>query len=890
MWKKILDELSGKNCEFGERMFRTTIIAGGAAAIIAMLEILLVMEISTIIVTMLFLLLVAMGGCLFATFRYNRYDIAAIILGFVIIAVIFPVMFILSAGLNSGADVWLALGIGYIFIMFTGKRQLFFIFLCLLAYGGTYLFALRFPEYLVPMASEELAYLDSYFSVIAVGFLVGIILKTQMKMFDKEHKLNLEQKEALEQNSKDKDVFFANMSHEIRTPITAIIGLNEMIMRENPSGTTLEYAKDIEQASKMLLNQINDILDFSQIGMQKMSLVKTSYSTKEVFGELVDMIRVWAKNKNLELHVVIDRNVPTVLYGDVRRLKQIYLNLLDNAVKYTEEGSVTLSVAAENCGEEEVLLQVKVVDTGIGIRKEDLEHIYESFKRSDVKNHTGIVGSGLGLAITRELVNMMGGEIAVDSIYKKGTIFTVTIKQKVVDATEIGSINLLERETDETDAYQPSFEAPEARILIVDDNVLISKVVSKLLAETKVKIDIVCSGQECLELTKKKQYNVILLDSMMPKMNGEQTLRAIRSQENGLCRETAVIALTANALAGAEQKYKELGFDDYLEKPIHGNVLEEVILRQLPPELIEYQTKESALWKESNPIESIPLRRRKKVCITTDCVCDLPTELLEQYDIEMMYLYIITEQGRFADTKEIDSDSLAQYISSTESSTYVDSVTVEEYEEFFADVLTRAEQVVHISMASNVGISYEIAMTAAKGFDHVAVIDSCQVSCGQSLITLFAAQLAREGKTAAEIRDAVEKMKGGVQSRFILPSADIFFHNKRTNRFIYLLCRSMQLHPYAGMRQKKVTLFFFLGGTLEHAWRIGIYWHLRRKNKIDPSLVIISHVGCTVEQIEWIKKEVTNFVPFERVIVQKASFSVACNSGMGTIGISYYMK
>ena len=888
MWKKIMNELSGKNCEFGERMFRTVILAGGAAAIIAMIEILLVMEISAMIVSMLFLLLIAMGICLFATFRYSRYDIAAIILGFFIIAVIFPVMFILSAGLNSGADVWLALGFAYIFIMFTGRRLIFFSILCVVSYGGTYLFALHFPECLVPMASEEFAYLDSYFSVIAVGLLVGIILKTQMKVFEKEHKLNMEQKEALEKSSNAKNVFFANMSHEIRTPITAIIGLNEMIMRENTSGTTLGYAKDIEQASKLLLNQINDILDFSQIEMQKMSLVPAPYSTIELFGELVDMIRIRMKKKKLELYLEIDRNLPSVLFGDARRLKQVFLNILDNAVKYTEEGSVTLSVDAEGSEEEEVLLQVKVADTGIGIRKEDLAHIYESFKRVDEKSHTGIVGNGLGLAITKQLVDMMQGEIAIDSIYTKGTVFTVSIRQKVVDAKAIGDINLLERETEETAAYQPSFEAPEAKILVVDDNIVNSMVVSRLLTDTKVKIDIANSGTECLELTKKKHYNIILMDYMMPKMNGVETLQAVRSQENGLCRDTAVIVLTANSMAGAEQKYRELGFDSYLEKPMHGKDLEAELLKLLPPDLIEYQASENSGWKESSPEQKIPLQRRKKVCITTDCVCDLPTELLEQYDIEMMYLYIITPQGRFADTKEIDSDSLEQYISSTNSTAYVDSVTVEEYEEFFADILTRAEQVVHISMASNVGISYQIALTAAKGFDHVAVIDSGQISCGQSLITLYAAKLAKEGKTASEICSEVERMKSGVQSRFIFPSADIFFQNERTGALTLMFCRLLQLHPYARMRQNKVVFSMFLGGTMEHAWKQGIYWHLHRKHKVNLSLVIISHVGCSVEQLEWIRKEVLRYVPFERVIVQKASFSVACNSGLGTIGISYY--
>ncbi|MGN0507097.1 MAG: DegV family protein [Lachnospiraceae bacterium] len=888
MWKKMIQELSGKNCEFGERMFRTVIMAGGLATIIGIIEIPLVMEIDAMIVAMLFLLLLAMGICLFATFRYSRYDIAAVVLGLIIIAVIFPVMFMLSAGLNGGAAVWMALGFAYIFIMFTGKRLIFFLVLCVTAYGGTYLLALHFPEYIVPMASEELAYLDSYFSVIVVGFLIGIILKTQMKIFEKEHKLNVEQKEALERSSNTKNAFFANMSHEIRTPISTIIGLNEMIMREHTSDATREYAQDIELASKMLLNQINDILDLSQLEMQKMSIVPVQYRTKELFGELVDMIRIRMKKKKLELYLDIDRNLPSVLLGDERRLKQVLLNILDNAVKYTEEGSVTLSAHAEKCSEEEIMLQIKIADTGVGIRQEDLAHIYDAFRRVDEKDHSRIVGSGLGLAITKQLLDLMNGEIAVDSIYTKGSEFTVTLKQKVVDAEAIGDINLLEKDMAEGTPYQASFEAPEAKILVVDDNAVNSMVVSRLLTDTKVKVDTANSGFECLEMTKKKYYNVILMDHMMSKMDGVETLKAIRTQENGLCRETVVIALTANALSGAEEMYREQGFDSYLEKPIHGKVLETELLKFLPPDLIEYQAVTDTAPGGNSLIQNIAGRRRKKVCITTDCVCDIPSELLEKYDIEMMYLYIKTPQGRFADTKEIDSDSLAEYISFTNSTAYVDSVTVEEYEEFFADVLTRAEQVIHISMASQVGISYHIAMTAAKGFDHVRVIDSCQISCGQSLLSLYAAKLAKDGKTSNEICELVEKMKTRIQSKFILPSVDIFYQNGRVNAVTATACRLLQLHPYAGMRQKKVALFALLGGTLEMAWKSGIYWHLHSGRKIDRSVVFISHVGCSVEQLEWVRKEVLKYVPFERVIIQKASFSVACNSGLGTIGISYY--
>lgn len=889
MWKKLTDELAGRNCEFRERMFRTVILCGVIAAIVAILEILFVMDIGAIVISMLGILLAAMAVSLFATFKYHRYDIAANVIGMIAIVLVFPIMFIHSAALNSGADVWLAFGFAYIFIMFTGKRRIFFLVLCMLSYALTYLYAIYFPESIVPMASETLAYVDSYFSVVVVGMMIGIILKTQSVIFEKEHSLALKQKVAIENSNKSKNILFAGMSHEIRTPITSIIGLNEMIMRECDSDSIREYARDIEIASKLLLDQINDILDLSQLEMQKMSILPSDYRTKELFGELIEMIRVRVKKKNLTLNLDIDQSLPSVLYGDERRLRQIFLNILDNAVKYTKEGSVTLSIHYEPLEEEELLLQVKVTDTGIGIRKEDMASIYDTFSRVKETQHSGIIGSGLGLSIAKQLVDMMQGEIAVDSIHTKGTTFSVTIKQKIVDNTPIGEEDFL-TESMKTAGYQPSFEAPEAKVLVVDDNAVNATVIAKLLSETKMKLDTANSGEECLACTMKKRYNIILMDSMMTKMSGAETLQAVRNQKNGLCRESVVIALTADVTTGAKQKYSELGFDGYLEKPVHAKVMEEELLKFLPSDLIEYQASSDSVLEENSLMKKVEMRRRKKVCITTDCVCDLPRELLEKYDISLMYLYIKTPHGRFADTKEIDSDSLTQYISSKDSTAYVDNVTIEEYEEFFADALTKAEQVIHISMASGIGTSYQIATAAARSFDHVSIIDSRQIACGQSMVTLYAAKMAKEGKTAAEICREVDKMLGNIQTRFILPSADILFQNHRIGSAICMLCRVFNFHLYANMRKRKVMVLSVLSGSREQARKRGIYWQLHRKKKIDPACIFISHVGCSVEELEWIKKEVTHYVPFERVIIQKASFSAACNSGLGTIGITVYRR
>ena len=619
-----------------------------------------------------------------------------------------------------------------------------------------------------------------------------------------------------------------------------------------------------------------------------MRILPLEYKTVNLFGVLVEMIRVRMEKKKLMLYLDIDRNLPTSMLGDEKRLKQIFLNILDNAVKYTEEGSVTLAVHGEKCGTNEVMLRVMVTDTGIGIRKEDVGHIYDYFNRADESAHQRIGGSGLGLAITKHLVDLINGEITVDSIYTKGSTFTVMFKQEIVDKTPIGEVNLLNRKALEGNSYKPLFEAPEARILIVDDNTMNSILLRRLLQATRVSIDVANSGSKCLEMTKKKYYNVILMDYLMPGMSGVDTLKELRIQENGLCREVPVIVVTANAMVEAREEFYKHGFDGYIEKPIKGRLLETEVLKFLPEELVEYRETEYMEIEELDRLQERSGKKRKKIYITTDCTCDLPTELIEKYDIGLMYLYVKTPHGRFADTKEIDSDSLGQYISSVSSKAYADGVTIEEYEDFFAETLTQAESVIHISLSANAGVSYNTATRAVAGFDHVHIVDSGQISCGQGIIALHAAKLALEGKDADEIIASVEKIKKHIQTRFVMPGAEIFSRGGRMRSIAAKACDMLKLHPMVRMKQGKAVCVGLLGGSVEYAWRQGIHWHLRDKRKISKEVVVITHVGCSVKQQEWIKNEVLKCVPFERVIMQKASFTSACNSGIESIGISYY--
>ncbi len=893
MLKKIHEKLYqiiyGRDCTTKERVLRTIILVGGLAAVLGCIEILSTARGHRVSLPLLLTLLFAMGGSLFISFKYHKYNFGTVLIGLFIIILVFPPLFFIRGGVDSGITVWLALGVFYTIIMFNGKRMALFWGVAVLFYGITYYCGYQYPVLLTPLRTRAIEYIDSYVAVIIVGTCAGMIMKLQLKVFEEEHKIYLKQKEALEESKDAQNAFFANMSHEIRTPINAIMGLNEMILRNGEINDEVrEYARDIQVASQMLLNQVNDILDLSQIEMEKMVLVSVPYKTTTMLSDLVEMARVQAQKKNLELNVEVDSTLPSILQGDEKRLRQVLLNILDNAVKYTNEGSILLVARGEKTSEDEITLELKVADTGIGIRKEDLEYIYDSFNRMDEKKNRKIAGSGLGLAITKQLVDLMEGEISVDSIYTKGTTFTVVVKQKIIDATPVGDSNAWERMEESRNGYEPLFEAPEARILIVDDNNMNVMVATKLLEGTKVQIDTASSGQMCLDMTSMKFYHIILMDSMMPDMDGTEVMRAIHNQENGMCRESAVIAFTGNANSGARRRYLDAGFDGYVEKPVQGRGLEEEFFKFLPPEIVEVEDKKSAEIDYIGQMQKITQRKRKKIYVTADCASDIPQDLLKKYDIKLMYLYIKTPHGRFADTREIDSSSLRQYITSDETTAYADSVTVEEYEDFFAEVLTQAENVIHVTLGSKAGKSHAMAILAAKGFDHVQVIDSGQVSCGEGLVTLAAARMAMEGKSVAEICAEIVKIKKNVYNMMIVPKATIFRANNRTTALVASLCDALQLHPVIEMKQGNAVVVSVLGGSLDNAWKKGIAKHFRHKKKISKQIVFITHVGCSTKQLAFIVNEISKHVEFEKVIVEKASFSVACNSGLESIGIAYY--
>ncbi|MGN0336738.1 MAG: PocR ligand-binding domain-containing protein [Lachnospiraceae bacterium] len=391
----------------------------------------------------------------------------------------------------------------------------------------------------------------------------------------------------IERAARMKSDFLANMSHEIRTPMNAVIGMAELALREDLPENARTYIRQIKASGHSLLAIINDILDFSKIESGKMDIVETEYEPLAVLHNVVSMIRTRIGEKNVQLMTDISQSLPTRLYGDSIRFQQILINLLNNAVKFTPKGHVKLLISVRESGENEIILHGEIADTGSGIKSENLEKIFSSFQQVDSKRNRNIEGSGLGLTITKQLLELMGGSIHVESVYGVGSTFVFDLPQKVIDATP-ADVSRLDEAVEKIDAEFESFTfvAPEARILVVDDNAINLTVTKGLLEPLEMQIDTALSGREAIEKVQQNMYDLVFMDHMMPEMDGVETTHEIRRRFPEYA-DLPIIALTANAVNGVQQMFQEEGLNDFVPKPMELKVLVNAVRKWLPKEKLQ---------------------------------------------------------------------------------------------------------------------------------------------------------------------------------------------------------------------------------------------------------------------------------------------------------------
>ncbi len=591
MIKKLLHLLFNEELEIRQRLMNLILSAALVGGAISMITTVFLGGWTSAAIVGLVMIVVVIS--LVLSVRYNNTNAAGVLVTGVTNIFVFPWMYFNSGGCYSGMPLWFLMGLIFTWLCLSGKLCFIMYALNLIALIGCIIIGTYHPEWFVEMPDDYMIS-DIIQSILIVSLIIGIIFKYQTHVYEKQKRRVEEKDRQLHIANEAKSQFLANMSHEIRTPINGIIGMNTMLLKNLENGSiedTREYAKNIQSASQTLLSIINDILDISKIESGKMEIVPVEYELFSILNDCYNMNHAKAEEKNLSFRMDIDSSLPSVLYGDEVHIRQIINNFLSNAVKYTEHGDVLLRMRADRKKGDSVTLRIEIRDTGIGIRPEDIDKLFRNFTRLDEKRNRNIIGTGLGLSLTKNLVDLMGGEIKVESEYGRGSVFTVLLTQKIISDEPFGDFSEKYRDfVHQEENHTTSFTAPDSRILIVDDVPMNLEVAKGLLSSTLAKIDTATDGKECLHRVSMHKYDIIFLDHMMPVMDGMETLKEIQADKTHNNQDTPVVALTANAIVGARDTYLKAGFADYLSKPIQEKEILAMLFKYLPVSLIRTAT------------------------------------------------------------------------------------------------------------------------------------------------------------------------------------------------------------------------------------------------------------------------------------------------------------
>lgn len=579
--------------------------------------------------------LLVLSVALYFSIIKRKDSVAALLVIGIADVPLLAIMYFTSGGMMSGMPVWFLLGLAVPFFMLRSNRLILpIVSVGIAVFATCILIEDRFAGLVTQLAPEAIAS-DIIVSIALVALVFGAIFRFQAFVYNKQTaKLKQQDEELrkmmnelqgamkdLEAANRAKSSFLANMSHEIRTPINAVLGMDEIILRETKESNTEKYAAGIRSSGQSLLSIINDILDFSKIESGKMEILQGVYDVSSLLNDCYNMVAMRAKEKNLRFVVTNNPDLPKTLYGDEIRIRQVITNLLTNAVKYTKEGSIVFNMQFERENDKQIVLNISVKDTGKGISEEGINLLFNSFQRVDEIQNKNIEGTGLGLAISKQLVELMNGSIFVESEVGKGSTFTVKIPQVVVSDIPLGDFSqkYMDKNT-ENKKYEELFQAPEASILVVDDVPINLEVVKGLLKQTQVQMDFATGGEEALGYINAKKYDMVLLDHMMPGMDGVETLGELRKIPNG--KDVPVVVLTANALVGAAEEYLKAGFSGYLPKPVRCDALENTLMKFLPKEKIVVNKK----------IKEVQIAKKSEMAATKDEAIVKTGSLVERLD------------------------------------------------------------------------------------------------------------------------------------------------------------------------------------------------------------------------------------------------------------------